>query len=184
MAPQSLRRRWSARGSEKDAASVFDVDGVLIDSSERMREAARRAGCRKCPAFWRYFLDPSLIEELDKPRRIGVELALSRMREGYKIIVVTGRPQRLRRITLRQLREIGINPLRLFVKPEGSGMNTWEFKASVIEHLVLAEGIDIAEIHEDDPEALFAMGSKAMGAVLFLHLPGDGYEVVRRPARK
>ncbi len=163
----------------REEAVVFDVDGVLVDSSKRRREAESRAGCMKCPAFWRIFNDPLLAEELDEPRITGVELARRRAEEGYVIVVITGRPRSMRRITLKQLREIKVKPHILLMRSSGKHEASPKLKARLLENLIYSEGIRVAEIHDDDPEALHYMGVIAKDAALYLHLPGSGYEVIR-----
>ncbi len=174
------RRKWSARSLDRPA-SVFDIDGVLVDHRRRLEEAERRAGCRDCPEFWRYFLDPGLIEELDKPRMIGVRLAKKRVEYGYILVVVSGRPEKLRKVTLRQLRSLGLKPSLLLLRPRESLLRSPEAKSLLIEDLMYGSGVRIAEIHDDDPEALYAMGRVARKACLYLHTP-DSYELLRSGA--
>ena len=147
---------------------VFDVDGVLVSSVERYDYAVRRAGCRECPRFWRFFLDPGLILELDAPRPLGVDLAKTRLSQGLALAVVTGRPETLRRTTLKQLRMLGLKPLRLLMRARGDVRSEHVVKREAVERL-LYEGCEVVEIHDDNIESLASMGRVAREASLILH---------------
>ena len=149
-------------------AAVFDVDGVLIYSVERYNYAVTRAGCTDCPRFWRLFLDPRVVVELDRPRLLGVELARLRAFQGIKILVVTGRPENLRRATLAQLREAGIRPARLLMRGPGDSRPEPVVKRDAVETLIY-EGYEVAEIHDDNVDSLHAAGGVARSATLVLH---------------
>ncbi len=159
-------------------AAVFDVDGVLVRSVERYNYAATRAGCTACPRFWRLFLDPRVVAELDRPRALGVELAKLRASQGLEILVVTGRPESLRRVTMAQLRGSGLRPARLVMRRRGDTRPEALVKRDAVETLVY-EGYEVVEIHDDNVDSLHAMGSVARSATLVLH-GDDGCSVYRR----
>ncbi|QOJ78845.1 hypothetical protein IG193_08890 [Infirmifilum lucidum] len=162
---------------------VFDVDGVLVDASERLREALERVGARGASSpdelepwarqrFWELFLSEELLA-LDRPREVGIRLLLDRLGRGV-VLVLTGRPYRLYRVTLRELSGFGVpvEKVILSMRPRGDRRRDVEFKASV-----LARIPDVAEVHDDEPGVLEAARRLHPGARLFLHR-GDSYELV------
>lgn len=159
-------------------AAVFDVDGVLVHSVARYNYAAMRAGCTDCPRFWRLFLDPRVVVELDEPRSLGVKLAELRASQGLGILVVTGRPESLRRVTMAQLRSSGLRPARLAMRRQGDKRPEAWVKRDAVEMLIY-EGFGVAEIHDDNMDSLRAMGGVARSATLVLH-SDDGCSVYRR----
>lgn len=167
--------------------AVFDVDGVLVDCDSRIREATLRS--ERLPesearrVFWETFLNPELLR-LDRPRLLGIELFRDRVKR-YRVLIITGRPERLRRCTIRQLREFGIDPSRIL----GLLMRSNDDKrpSSVVKRELLERFLDehpeatVMEVHDDDPESLIEMGKVARQAALYLHTK-DGYEVLRKGA--
>jgi len=162
---------------------VFDVDGVLVDATERLREALRRLGVSSASTpgeldprlrqrFWEVFLSEDLLA-LDRPRSVGIQLLLDRLGRGV-VLVLTGRPYRLYRATLRELQGFGVPVDRVVVsmRPRGDRRRDVEFKASV-----LARIPKVAEVHDDELEVLEAARRLHPEARLFLHR-GDSYEQV------
>ncbi|MEM0340751.1 MAG: HAD family acid phosphatase [Acidilobaceae archaeon] len=94
---------------------MFDIDGVLIDSSSRLEACLNEAGARKLEElrggsrerFWSCFLSERYLY-LDRPRSEYVRLALDYASRGYAIVIVTGRPEFMKELTFKQLEEIGL----------------------------------------------------------------------------
>jgi len=148
---------------------VFDVDGVLVDPSRRYREALRRSrGDRDF--FWELFLSPSLMA-LDEPRRLGINLLLDRLKRG-RVIIVTGRPERLRRVTINQLSGFGVPIKRVdavLMREDGDLRKEWHVKPEILKAYVAARGLRVVEVHDDEPRTLEAISRVFPKARLYLH---------------
>lgn len=149
----------------------FDVDGVVVDVRLRLEEARRAValGAR----FEDVFFDEELIRRLDTPRPAGVELVRERAREG-RIIVVSARSARLRRVTTEQfIRFTGVEPLAILLRPPGDFRPAKVVKA---EHLESAAKklCWVMEHHDDDEEVLRYLSSRFPWLRLYLH-HGDTY---------
>ncbi|MEZ0345614.1 MAG: hypothetical protein ABWK01_03610 [Infirmifilum sp.] len=154
---------------------VFDVDGVLVDSKERLRRALSEVGVgddinphklepRLRQKFWQRFLSEELLV-LDRPRELGIKLLLERLGVGV-ILVLTGRPYRLYHATIRQLSGFGVpvDKVILSMRPNVDKRRDAEFKASV-----LARIPHVVEVHDDEEEVLLKARSIHPEARLFLH---------------
>ncbi|HDJ83653.1 MAG TPA: hypothetical protein ENG44_01485 [Desulfurococcaceae archaeon] len=147
---------------------VFDIDGVLVDVSERLRRAKELSeGSREL--FWKYFFSKELIE-LDKPRDIGIRLLIDRLKMGL-VAIVTGRPKSLYYITLKQLKAINI-PIeqiwRIEMRRDGDYRKSYIVKLERILNIVY-EGYEIAEIHDDEEELLYRARIYLPKTRLYLH---------------
>ncbi|MCD6324471.1 MAG: hypothetical protein J7L55_05135, partial [Desulfurococcales archaeon] len=87
---------------------VFDIDGVLVESGERLKaaeELARHAGLPLAEALY--------LEELmnlDRPREVGVRIYRQRAEEGLAA-VVSGRPKEMLDLTIKELEALtGLKP--------------------------------------------------------------------------
>ncbi len=162
---------------------VFDVDGVLVDASERLKAALRSVGLEGYErpediepglrqAFWKVFLSPELLE-LDKPRETGIKLLLDRLGKGV-VLILTGRPYRLFKSTVAQLKSMGVPMERtiLVMRPNSERRRDVDFKASV-----LARIQKLVEIHDDDLKVLEAARRLHPQARLFLHFD-DNYKEI------
>lgn len=143
---------------------LFDVDGVLVDSSARLSASLAEVGARSIDElrdpstrsrFWEVFLSEKYIH-LDRPNPTAVELLRRRREEGYGIVVVTGRPYRLSSATLRQLDELGVPYDAVVFRFDDYFGKDREYKLRVLEEL----GIDAAEAHDDSPEVCRAYSAR------------------------
>ncbi len=102
----------------KPKAVVFDLDSVLVDSSERYKKCQEEAaGSRK--KFWECFLSDKYMD-LDRPREDVVKQLRSYLVRGYKIIILTGRVrERQARKTKQQLRKWNIYYHEIVFRDEG-----------------------------------------------------------------
>jgi Predicted phosphatases len=99
----------------KRTVVVFDIDGVLVDCSERLEKSLEEVGATKDDLehspearrrFWRVFLSEKYMH-LDRPVDAAVELLRER-RKSYGVVIVTGRPKTLLKPTIKQLEDFGI----------------------------------------------------------------------------
>ncbi len=151
---------------------AFDVDGVIVDVSERLRIANEMSGGKR-NLFWRYFFSEDLIK-LDKPRSIGINLVRDRASKGC-IVVITGRPKRLRDVTIKEFMEYtGVSPCKVFMRNNRDYRSSAIIKVELIS-LALNQGFEIIEFHDDSEEVLRAVKEVYPWMKLYLHTP-YGYE--------
>ena len=139
-----------------------------MDIRERLRLAEELSKGRK-NLFWHYFFSEELLA-LDKPRLIGIQLLLDRLSQGL-VAIVTGRPQRLRHITLRQLKMLGIPVKQIWRLEMQSDSNTRKsiyFKLETILSIYY-EGFPVVEVHDDELEVLMAIRRYLPKTRLYLH---------------
>lgn len=149
---------------------------MLLDIRERLRLAEELSKGRK-DLFWRYFFSEELLA-LDKPRPIGVQLLLDRLSQGL-VAIVTGRPERLRHITLRQLKMLGIPVKQIWRLEMRSNNNTRESTHFKLETIlsIYYEGFPIVEVHDDELEVLMAIRRRLPKTKLYLHSGDQVYEL-------
>ena len=82
---------------------IFDLDGTLALVDKR-REIAKKPNGK---INFDIFYDPQYIE-LDEPNSFVIELAKMYKRDGYKIVIVSGRSDRTKEATERWLEKYGI----------------------------------------------------------------------------
>ncbi len=148
-----------------DTIAIFDIDGVLVDPSRRLNLA------KQSKNFWSTFLREDLLS-LDEPREIGVKLLLRKAREGTKIVLVTGRPERLRRATLDQLGKIGIGKKlidMLLMRKNNDRRPGWIVKVDLIRENLSGYRNKVVEIHDDEERILRELGILFPNARLYLH---------------
>ena len=123
------------REALKPKAVVFDLDGVLVDCSERYarcREESRGDRGR----FWKCFLSEKYMD-LDKPREDAVKLLRSYLAKGYRIIILTGRVRQAQaRKTREQLRRWRIYYHEIVFRERGDYREDRIFKLEELEKLM------------------------------------------------
>ena len=82
---------------------IFDLDGTLALVDKR-REIAKKPNGK---INFDIFYDPQYIE-LDEPNSFVIELAKMYKRDGYEIVIVSGRSDRTKEATERWLEKYGI----------------------------------------------------------------------------
>jgi len=82
---------------------IFDLDGTLALVDKR-REIAKKPNGK---IDFDIFYDPQYIE-LDEPNSFVIELAKMYKRNGYEIVIVSGRSDRTKEATERWLEKYGI----------------------------------------------------------------------------
>ncbi len=155
---------------------IFDIDGVLLDVSQRIALAKTFAYNDKS-LFWHYFFSEELLY-LDKPRKIGIDILLDRIDKGT-VIIVTGRPSYLRQKTLNQLQSINIPVNRIteiYFRPKNDYRKSHIFKLETLEKIVL-KGYNVLEIHDDDEEFLKNAKKIIYNVKLYLHLNNQVIEL-------
>jgi phosphoglycolate phosphatase-like HAD superfamily hydrolase len=82
---------------------IFDLDGTLALVDKR-REIAKKSNGK---IDFDIFYDPQYIE-LDEPNSFVIELAKMYKRDGYEIVIVSGRSDRTKEATDRWLEKYGV----------------------------------------------------------------------------
>jgi hypothetical protein len=105
--------------------AVFDLDGVLADVSHRRHFIEGR---RNWPAFFAAAGD-------DAPLAAGIELARAARDRGLQLVYLSGRPERLRAVTLDWCREHDIPEGQLLLRPERDRSPATDLKLRLLRHL-------------------------------------------------
>jgi len=153
---------------------VFDVDGVLVDVSEKIKAVMEELGvyakdprdldAKKRSKFWKLFLSEEYII-YDRPRHIGINLLLDRIEKGH-VAIVTGRPSDLKRATLKELKEYGIpvSKISFFFRRKGDFRKDYEVKCEIVRSLK-----NVVEVHDDSIEVLEHLARFLKNTKLYLH---------------
>lgn len=134
---------------------IFDIDGVLVDNTDRLKKSLEEIGVSNFAElnnevkkkFWDIFLSPKYID-LDKPNRVAVDWAWRKHREGYGIVVLTGRPGRLSEHTIAQLKGFNIPYHAVIFRPDNVFIKDHAFKENVVRDIRAR----IVEAHDDSEE--------------------------------
>jgi len=120
---------------------VFDIDGVLSDAVGRQHFIER--GRRDWNAFFEACGDDPVIEEIER--------LLELLDPTLQIVLLTGRPLRVRPQTLAWLERYGLRWDLLIMRDWGDYSFVTEFKQHVVDDLRGA-GFEILLALEDDPQ--------------------------------
>lgn len=150
-------------------ACLFDIDGVLFDVSIRYNRALENDPSRK-EIFWKTFFSEDLLI-LDKPLEIGINNLMRCIDKGYEVIILSGRPERLREATIEQLRRINIfenkHYKKLILRRDNDVRKSYVFKIEVVEKLI--REFVLREVHDDDIEFLRRVSSIIPEATLYYY---------------
>ena len=136
---------------------VFDIDGVLSDAASRQHFIER--GRRDWRAFFDACGDDPLIEEVARL----VEL----LDPGLRVVLLTGRPQRVQPQTLAWLERYGLRWDLLIMRDVGDYSAAREFKRDTVAQL-RAHGFDLRLAFEDDRRNLEMFRSEGVPS-LYIH---------------
>jgi len=114
---------------------VLDLDGTLFDTSARWNECEKLANGNK-RMFWECYQSPRFMN-LDRPKWEVIEFVkqLIEEKEPEVIAVVSGRSEKQREATLKQLSEIGIEPNEVVLRGEKDFRKDHEFKRDAVRRL-------------------------------------------------
>jgi hypothetical protein len=122
--------------------AVFDVDGVVADVRHRLKYLNRR------PKDWAGFFAAA---GDDPPLATGVALARE-WASAHDLVWLTGRPEHLRRVTERWLRDQKLPVDRLLMRPADDRRPARFFKADRVK--ALSVETEVAVIVDDDPDVI------------------------------
>ena len=159
---------------------IFDLEGVLIDNSERLRYALQKVNARNIDdlsprlraKFWRIFLDLELAHRFDKVNPAGMKVLADRSAR-YKIAIVSG--------TTKEIALDHINKIKIYSRDNNLSIRidyifyrrkTKEkapiFKERIIRMLLLEDRI--VEIHDDNEEVLHRAKKYGIKCYLWINL--------------
>ncbi len=137
---------------EGERMVISEVDKVLVDDSEREREALALAGVpgariEELPPdvkrrFYEYYYSADLLSRDTKGPFI--EYVWKRRAEGVKLVIISGRPEELRERTEDELRKLGLTWDYAVFRPEGEREVWWKTNMyrRLVEHYQIEEVLD------------------------------------------
>ena len=133
---------WSWRDGPRTPgrAVIFDMDGVLSDAAGRQRFLT--AGRPDWNAFFEACGDDPLIAEMAR--------LLELLDRDLQVVLLTGRPLRVRPQTLSWLERFSLRFDLLVMRDRGDYTKVSQFKRRTVAQL-RAHGFDLALAFEDDP---------------------------------
>jgi len=143
---------------------VFDIDGVLIDCSERLLKCEEEAGSNK-RLFWNCFLSTRYMH-LDKPIDFGFEVLRDRVAKGLNIVIITGRTDNMIQETVEQLKSMGVEGVPIVFRKTGNFAKDYIYKTSAAKEL----GLEVLEAHDDSVEVLKSFAELYPNAKLYLYI--------------
>lgn len=142
-------------------AILFDVDGTLADLEHRLKYV------HQTPKDWHAF-HSSLME--DTPHEWCLELLNLYRGNGYKVILMTGRGEEYRDLSLKWFEKYDINYDELLMRPAGDQRHDWEIKKELYENFV-KDNYDIRFVVEDRKSVVKMW--RDIGLVCLQCAPGD-----------
>lgn len=124
--------------------AIFDIDGTLADTAHRLHHIKAK------PPNWDAFFAECVNDPVIEPVR---ELAQVLTAQGYKIILVSGRTDKVREQTEAWLADNGVPYQELHMRAEGDYRQDFIVKAEILD-AILAEGHEIAFVVDDRPSVV------------------------------
>lgn len=146
---------------DKSKAILFDIDGTLADLEHRLRFV------RQTPKDWHAF-HSALLE--DEPHEWCLELLRLHQNNGYKILLMTGRGEEYRDLSLDWFKKYDIQYDELLMRPKGDQRHDWEIKKELYEEYV-APRYQVSFVVEDR-QSVVDMWRK-IGVICLQCAPGD-----------
>jgi hypothetical protein len=131
---------WRAGSVDPGPAVIFDIDGVLSDAAGRQHFIER--GRRDWHAFFEACGDDPVIEEIAR--------LLELLDPALHVVLLTGRPLRVRPQTLAWLEHYELRWDLLVMRDRGDYSQVTDFKRMVT-HDLRGYGFDLRLALEDDP---------------------------------
>ena len=119
---------------------AFDIDGVLADATHREHHLARR------PKDW----DAFFAAAVDDPAIETGRTALRSAAERDSVILVSGRPERLRSVTVDWLQRHGFGAPPMYLRADDDRRPAAAVKSEILS--ALGGPQVIREVHDDDPQ--------------------------------
>jgi len=120
--------------------AIVDIDGVVADVRHRLHHIETP------PKDWGAFFARA---DRDPPLAVGVE-RVQKLSQGHEIVFLTGRPERLRRVTEAWLERHGLGGHKVVMRRHGDFRPARLAKAEELRRL--ARGRTVAVVLDDDPD--------------------------------
>lgn len=109
-------------------AIIFDIDGTLADHKNRLKYIEKK------PKKWDLFFSESVY---DKPlKHIKIIYDALKKADKYQIIIMTGRPNKYKEITIEWLHKNGFNYDKLFMRPANNYKKNIEIKEIILRKIM------------------------------------------------
>ncbi len=155
-------------------AFAFDMDGVIVDSRARFKEALKLSLALGID-FWDAFFSEEAAR-LTRPREAGVRLAREKIKEGA-VVLISCRPAKTRRLTVEEFKKyVGFKPAATYLR-RGGRQSRSEVKKALLGE-ALRRGFNIIEYHDDEEEVLKVISGEYPWIKLYLHF-NDSYRLFR-----
>jgi len=126
---------------------IIDIDNTLCNSNERFRLATKPDG----KIDWDIAHNPELIEK-DKPNFPMIDLANSYKRDGFEVILLTGRPESVEAITKEWLKKYDVEYDQLIMRNRSSHfLKAVVYKKKVYETIIKS---DVFCAYDDEEEII------------------------------
>ncbi|KUO82704.1 MAG: HAD family acid phosphatase [Caldivirga sp.] len=137
----------------------FDIDGTLVDSTRRLRLCSNGNH-----VDWECFLDCGKLH-LDSPIVNSIDYVNSLIERGLGIILLTGRPERMRGCTIRQLEGYGlVGFMELFMRPNDNHDPDPVYKSQAM--LRILAKYPVLVHFDDNPDTVKALRETGIDSVL------------------
>jgi predicted kinase len=125
-------------------AVIFDIDGTLSDASHRLHHIKGRSP--NWDSFFAECINDPPIEPIH-------DLARAVHAQGYRIILVSGRSDKVRDLTEAWIAQHAVPFDDLHMRPEGDYRQDYVVKSQIL-NAILAEGNEIAFVVDDRPSVV------------------------------
>ncbi len=112
---------------------VLDIDGTLINTNARFERCLKES--KNSKEFWNCYESEKYID-LDEPNWAVINFVKSLINEDAYIAIISGRNERLRQATIKQLTSIGIPINELHLRKDGDFRKGFEVKQERINELI------------------------------------------------
>lgn len=137
---------------------AFDIDGVIADA--RHREHHLTGGRRDWKSFFAAADEDAVIDA-------GLHAVLQAL-ERDDVVLVSGRPERLRDLTQGWLTRHGFPPLPLHLRDDADRRPAAVIKEALLE--ALGGPAVVTEVHDDDPAVVAALRTAGYSVVHVAHV--------------
>jgi hypothetical protein len=141
--------------------AVIDIDGVVADVRHRLGYLDRR------PKDWDAFFAAA---QHDLPLEAGLQ-RVTQLADGHDVVWLTGRPERLRKVTTSWLARHGLPTGPLHMRGNRDRRPARLFKLGQVRKLAAARVI--AVVLDDDPAVVTALHAEGLPAELAAWVPRD-----------
>ena len=114
---------------------IVDVDGTLANIKARVAKAEENPPPGK-RMDWDIFLDPEVMENLDRPNHHVIHLVQALQMSNHNIIITSARNERHRVVTERQLNAWGIEYKKLYLRADGDFRQDGIVKAELFKQIL------------------------------------------------